>query len=123
MTKRLTKKGNSTHRGSLVYQVVELLNNLTAFGMSRHEAKQRSRDAGLGKPVGIHGRKTLVKYIGRSIHFVKWCRREYGIRSLEGITQAMVDGYFASIDHGSAWTWDTQIAALNKLRGRWNSKG
>ncbi len=116
MAKSLTNKGNSRHEGSLVYQVVQLLNNLTAFGLSRHEAKQRARDAGLGKPVGIHGRKTLIKYIGRNIHFVKWCRREYGVRSLEAITQSMIDGYFASIDHGSAWTWDTQIAALNKLR-------
>lgn len=116
MAKPLTKKGNSRHEGSLVYQVVQLLNDLTAFGFSRHTAKQRARDAGLGKPVGIHGRKTLIKYTGRSIHFVKWCRREYGLRSLEAITQPMVDGYFASIAHGSAWTWDTQIAALNKLR-------
>ncbi len=116
MAKSLTNKGNSRHEGSLVYQVVQLLNNLTAFGLSRHEAKQRARDAGFGKPVGIHGRKTLIKYIGRNIHFVKWCRREYGIRSLEAMTQSMVDGYFASIAHGSAWTWDTQIAALNKLR-------
>ena len=109
-------KGNTTHVGSLVFQVVQLLNSLNAVGQSRHEAKQRVRTAGLGNPVGMHGLGTVEKYVKRDVHFAKWCRAKYGVKTLDGITQAMVDGYFATLADGSASTWDTDISALNKLR-------
>ena len=112
----MTIKGNTAHVGSLVYQVVQLLNSLSAVGQSRHEAKRRARAVGFDKPVGVHGLGTVEKYIKRNVHFAKWCRANYGAKTLDGITQEMVDGYFATLADGSASTWDTDISALNKLR-------
>lgn len=109
-------KGNTHRRGSVVYQVTQLLTSLEAFGHSRHEAKQRTRQAGLGTPSGIHAHATLEDYLDINIHMVKWWRQEYGLRSVAEITQDMVDAYFARRLGVSAWTWDKELAAFHKLQ-------
>ena len=109
-------KGNTHRRGSVVYQVTQLLTSLEAFGHSRHEAKQRTRQAGVGTPSGIHAHATLEDYLDINIRMVKWCREVYGLRAVVDLTQEMVDGYFATRVGMSAWTWDTEIAAFHKLQ-------
>lgn len=115
MSSGRTIKGNTRH-GSVVFEVKQLLTSLEAFGQSRHEAKQRSRKSGLGAPSGLFSHHTLEDYLKINVRMVKWCRREYGLRTLAGLTQRMVDAYFATRADVAAWTWDKELAAFHKLQ-------
>lgn len=125
MTSEVIQKGNTRRDGSVVYQVNQLLNGLRAFGQSRHCAKQMVRIKGWDRPVALFSFGTVRTYTRRNVQFVKWCRAQYGLRSVADLTQPMVDGYFAELGQrsDSAWTWDTQIAALNKLRAAMELQG
>jgi len=53
-----------------------------AFGVSRHDAKQRlphDRDVSVGK---IHAQRTMTAYLQGAIAFAEWCHARHGVKSV-----------------------------------------
>lgn len=77
----------STHRKSIIRQVLDRLDERMAIGESRREAKQAQRATGeyiwtfsTGK---MHSYKTRTTYQEQILRFVNWSRAIYAIKSLE----------------------------------------
>ena len=98
-------------RGSLTYQVKQALSNKLRIGESRHDAKIAGTDKD-----GIFSWSTYNTYVKHCNYFVKWCRDEYGCKTVEECRQH-ADEWITSRSHLSAWTQKLEVAALVKLYG------
>jgi integrase len=123
-------KGDSlgtSHRKSLIREIVERLDSLMAIGKSRGQAKEAARAAGAstwafstGK---IHSFKTRQVYQEQAIRFAMWARATYGIKclaELEARADELASAYLAKNleEQKSAFTLQTIRAALRMLFGQ-----
>lgn len=114
--------GHGNNKGSLVKQISDTLNEKTAFGQSKHRAKQ---DGIAGSY--IYSFNTLETYMKHCNYFASWCRsnpditKELGhkARTLEECQPYAGKWISARISQGlSAYTIKLEAAALTKLYGR-----
>ena len=114
--------GHGNNKGSLVKQISDTLNEKTAFGQSKHQAKQ---DGVAGDH--IYSFATLETYMKHCNYFASWCRsnpeitQELGhkARTLEECQPYAGKWISARIEQGlSAYTIKLEAAALTKLYGR-----
>jgi integrase len=117
----------TSHRKSLIREIVERLDSLMAIGESRGKAKEAARAAGAstwafstGK---IHSFKTRQVYQEQAIRFGKWARATYGIKrfaELEARADELACAYLSKNleEQKSAFTLQTIRAALRMLFGQ-----
>lgn len=116
----------TSHRKSLVKEIVERLDSLMAIGESRGKAKDEARAAGeqtwafsTGK---IHSFKTRQVYQEHTLRFGTWARDTYGIKqfaALEARADELASDYLRKNleEQKSACTVQTIRAALRMLFG------
>lgn len=111
---------------SIVYQVLQRIDQLKRFGESKHEAKQEEKARALAagekwnpsRVDGIFSHKTAEVYKEHGVAFVKWARATYGVKTLEAARPFVKAWLEKSIADGkSAWTVRLQAAALAKIYG------
>ena len=99
------------NKASLVRQVQEALQELTAYGQSKHLAKQ----AGTYKD-HIYSYSTFKVYMQHCNYFVAYCKAEHACRTLEECRPYVNEWLEARISAGlSAYTLKLEAAALAKL--------
>ena len=102
-------------RGSLVFQLKERMNGMTAFGCSKYADKQLNH----GKPAKdrIYSYKTFHNYLTVGCAFLNYVRAEHpGIKNLDDTRQYVEEYLTKRIEHGlSAWTVRLDAAALAKV--------
>jgi integrase family protein with SAM-like domain len=105
----------------IIYAALERLDVLMAPGEKRSEAKAVARQAGQahwtftdGK---MHAYQTRTTYQQQVMHFIQWCRAEYGMTRLDQLdacADELASCYLSErIAQGySAWTLQTERSAL-----------
>ena len=101
---------------SLVRQVTEKINSMTAYGQSKHDDKQKN--GGKPDPQKIYSFSTREAYLDAAIHFAKWAKETHGCRELDE-ARAYTGEYLNQRTKAglSAWTVRLDAAALGKLYG------
>jgi site-specific recombinase XerD len=110
-------------RGSAIYQATQLLNTMTAFGQSKHQAKEKARAAGardwheVGQQLKIHSYNTANLYRSVWIETLRYGKEAFVIKNLEKLSAAVVRGFLETkiadgLKYGS---FKTYCAALEKL--------
>lgn len=110
-------------KGSIVYQVMQRLEQLYAVGVSKHEAKMSWREycRANGLPWNpaysprIHSLNTFKQYKKVSLRFANWARKEKGCRDLEEARQYVEE--YLTRSKMSPWSVRKEMAALAKLYG------
>lgn len=105
--------GYKNKRGSLRKQISDALASKTAFGESKHAAKQdgTAQDH-------IYSYDTLRAYLKHANYFADFCKTNYHCKTLEDCREHTDDYIRARIDQGvSAYTVKLEAAALRKLYG------
>lgn len=108
---------------SIKRQIYNTLGKMTAFGESRHEAKQRARDE--SKPLDfytkdkIYSHKTFNNYVEIMKRGADYAlAKDPSIKDIKDIKPYMSEWINSLIDEGkSAWTVSTYTAAINKFFG------
>lgn len=114
------KKNKRKYTKTLHQQVYERLTSMLAFGESKHEDK--GSDEARDKIYSYSTYETYKKHIG---YFIKWLKEEHPeVRSLRKAKRYVNEWLWlrtetknANGDYLSAWTIQTEAAALNKLFG------
>jgi integrase len=113
-------------RESIIHETVRILQEMTRFGESKHEAKQAERERALaagekyvpGKVPGIFSYSTYHAYMEHCLAFAQWARSEYGAKSLAEAKEHAGEYLRREIAvEKSAWTIRLEAAALAKLYG------
>jgi site-specific recombinase XerD len=110
-------------RGSPIYQATQLLNTMTAFGQSKHRAKETVRAAGargwheVGQQLKIHSYNTANLYRSVWIETLRYSKEAFVIKDLEKLSAVVVRGFLETkiadgLKYGS---FKTYCAALEKL--------
>jgi len=112
-------------KGSLVYQLMQIVTPMIRFGESRKEEKKKERErckktGEIWNPTrtsGIYESDTLKTYIKQCCIFLRWIKEKYKIRDIKKITKEMALEYLSyRRDRGdSAWTLQTIKSAINKI--------
>lgn len=101
------------HRKSIIRQTVERLQDMAAYGDSKHADKL----ANGGKPAvdKIYSYETMRNYLDAATQFADWAR-SHGCRTLDEAQQHTGEYLQQRMDRGlSAWTVRRDAAALGKL--------
>lgn len=102
------------HRKSIIRQTVERLQDMAAYGDSKHADKL----ANGGKPAvdKIYSYETMRNYLDAATQFADWARSTHGCRTLDEAQQHTGEYLQQRMDRGlSAWTVRRDAAALGKL--------
>lgn len=110
-------------RGSPIYQATQLLNIMTAFGQSKHRAKESARAAGardwheVGQQLKIHSYNTANLYRSVWIETLRYGKEAFVIKNLEKLSAAVVRGFLETkIADGLKYSsFKTYCSALEKL--------
>lgn len=112
-------------RGSTVGQIAALYKHsgIAQQGSSKHEAKEIAREGGaqswsdIGREIGVFSEGTADRYRDVWRSAFAFAKSEYGIKDLEKLTPAAVQGYLESrVEQGVAYsTYQVDAAALAKL--------
>lgn len=78
-------------RTSIVREVKESLQAIDKIGESKRDAKKTGTS-------GIHSKKQMVNTMSDSQNFVKWCRSEYGVKSICELNERHYVSYLAHLD-------------------------
>lgn len=105
-----------SRRIGLTYEVKQRLNDLYAFGESKHDLK-RSGEAN----DFIFSFGTCKTYLRECVAFVKWCRKEHGTRDIEACKK-YVKQYISNVrkqdgSKYSAYSLATKASAIAKMYG------
>ena len=110
-------------RGSIIYQVHQVFNEIIAFGESKHEAKEQARQQGartwhdIGKNIAIYSYATADQYRDIAKDLLSYTKEEFGIKDIEKLTSEHVNAFLESkIADGIKYsTFQKYAAALEKL--------
>ena len=111
---------NKSYSKDLHQQAYEKLTEMHAFGDSKKEDKayDRDHDADIvsGKIYSFSTHKTYWKHIK---YFIKWVQKQYpNCKTLKKAKKYILEWLQTRVDQGlSAWTIQTEAAALNKIFG------
>lgn len=109
------KKGRKDGR-TLHQQVYEQLKKMQAFGDSKQLDKMENPKVIINK---IYSFSTYQTYYKRIKYFIKWIQKEHPeVKTLKKAEKFVLEWLQTRVDAGlSAWTIQTEEAALNKLYG------
>lgn len=99
-------------RTSIVREVKESLSAIDKIGQSKRDA----RKAGTS---GIHSKKQMANTMSDAQNFVKWCRTEYGVKSINELTERHYASYLAhlsekGVSQGHKINVETSLRLLEK---------
>lgn len=98
-------------RPSLTKQIENELKEKLKIGQSRHDAKINGTAS-----EGIYSWKTFKTYMQQCNYFAKWCKENYGCKTLQDCRQYADIWLSKCIDEGkSAYTLKLSVSALCKL--------
>lgn len=113
------KKKNTDNR-DLHQQAYDRLNRMQSFGDSKSEDKKYDRDHDTDTTSDkIYSYSTYQTYWKHTKYFLKWVQKNHPeIRKLDKAEKLVPEWLQTRVDEGlSAWTIQTEAAALNKLYG------
>ena len=110
-------------RGSTIYQATQLLNAMTAFGESKHQAKAAARAAGaktwheVGQQLKIHSFNTANLYRSVWIETLRYGKKMFAVNDITKLSPAVVSGFLETkISEGMKYgSFQAYCAALEKL--------
>ena len=110
-------------RGSIVYQVHQIFQEIIHFGESKHEAKEQARESGartwheIGKNIYIYSYATADQYRDIAKDLMNYVKQEFHIKDIEKLTSEHVNAFLESkIADGIKYsTFQKYAAALEKL--------
>lgn len=103
-------------RPSLVRQVQEKFDALLCIGESKHEAKKQGNIRHGEALPGIYSWTTYKTYLKHACYFVKWCKKNYGCKTLQECRQYAAE-WIQTRSNLSAYTQKLEASALCKLYG------
>ena len=116
-------------RGSIVYQVHQVFQEIIRFGESKHEAKEQARSEGaktwheIGKNIAIYSYKTADQYRDIAKEAFRYAKEQFGVKDIEKLQSEHIQFYLESkIADGIKYsTFQKYAAALEKLEVALNS--
>lgn len=78
-------------RTSIVREVKESLTAIDKIGQSKRDAKKAGTS-------GIHSKKQMTNTMSDAQNFVKWCRSEYGVKSISELDEGHYTSYLAHLN-------------------------
>ncbi len=125
---RLNGPGGARMRGSIVGQVNALLNEVSAIGESKHQAKEDIREQlstsnvsatwhAVGKEMGIHSYNTRNHYFAVWREVLEYAKENFGVKDALLITNEQINAYMQDkINSGIKYsTFQYIAAAIEKL--------
>lgn len=110
-------------RGSPIYQATQLLNTITAFGQSKHQAKKVARAAGakdwheIGQHLKIYSFNTANLYRSVWIETLRYGKETFAVNDITKLSPVVVSGFLETkIADGLKYaSFNAYCAALEKL--------
>lgn len=110
-------------RGSPIYQATQVLNIMTAFGQSKHQAKKAARAAGannwheIGQQLKLYSYNTANLYRSVWIEILRYGKEVFAVKDITKLSPAVVSGFLeAKIAGGMRYaSLNVYCAALEKL--------
>jgi hypothetical protein len=110
-------------RGSPIFQATQLLNIITAFGQSKHQAKRSARASGaknwheIGQHMKIFSFGTANLYRSIWIELLRHAKKTCGVKDIMKLTPTIVSSFLeAKIADGMKYnSFETYCSALEKL--------
>lgn len=101
-------------RPSMVYQVLECLKKMQAFGVSKHA--ERAANGGQTRKDRIYSKSTFDTYLAICVHFAKFSQKHFGCRWLREARPYVAAYLRQRMQNGvSPWTLHRDASALAKL--------
>lgn len=110
-------------RGSPIYQATQLLKIVTAFGQSKHQAKEIARSSGakdwheIGQNLGIYSYNTANLYRSVWIETLRYGKEAFFIKDIERLSGLVITGYLERkiVEGIKLGSFNAYCSALEKL--------